>query len=301
MINKYVTKFAKYSQWIVLGAMLLGYFAYMILTPDLTIEEVVKDWQTWVHTVFVIYLNVTMVSVAYDTATESGTSTEEFNAANELNNKLIKLYNLKKAHFRTFVKNLNNHELQSLREEFMFMIGVEDYALMTKKQRRKYNKLRPIFHDIYGFNLPLYYEVAKNGKINYKASLSKNEGKKKRQVTKAFMGLVFSAMTINMSVQIESVGEAITSLIIIASGLLVTFLIIYTPQFNKFKKELPNKVMAKNVLMESFIEYEKGEVKLVELKEIKVEEVNNSVVDIADNRFDGIVDSDSPTTQDIQT
>ncbi len=300
-MNKYLDKLVKFSQWIVLAVMLVGYFAYMVLTPTVSIQQTLRDWQTWVHTAFVIYLNVTMVSVAYDTAVDNGTSTPEFELSNELNNKIIKLYNLKKTEFRKYIKALNEYELQSIRDEYTFLIGESDYFLMTKKQQKKYDKLKAIFHDIYGFNLPLYYEMSKNGKIKYKASLAKNEGKKTRQFTKAVMGLVFSAMTINMTVSVENVGDAITSLLIIASGLIVTFLMIYTPQFMKFKKELPNKVMAKNVLMESFMEYEKGEVKLVELKEIKVEEVNNSVVDIADNRFDGIVDSDSPTTQDIQT
>ena len=64
-------------------------------------------------------------------------------------------------------------------------------------------------------------------------------------------------MTVNMTVAVTNVGDAITSLLIIASGLIVTFLMVYTPQFMKFKKDLPNKVMAKNVLMESFMEYEK--------------------------------------------
>jgi len=300
-MSKYLDKLVKFSQWIVLAVMLVGYFAYMVLTPTVSIQQTLRDWQTWVHTAFVIYLNVTMVSVAYDTAVDNGTSTPEFELSNELNNKIIKLYNLKKTEFRKYIKALNEYELQSIRDEYTFLIGESDYFLMTKKQQKKYDKLKAIFHDIYGFNLPLYYEMSKNGKIKYKASLAKSEGKKTRQFTKAVMGLVFSAMTINMTVSVENVGDAITSLLIIASGLIVTFLMIYTPQFMKFKKELPNKVMAKNVLMESFMEYEKGEVKLVELKEIKVEEVNNSVVDIADNRFDGIVDSDSPTTQDIQT
>ena len=300
-MNKYFDKLVKFSQWIVLAVMLVGYFAYMVLKPTTSIQQTLQDWQTWVHTAFVIYLNVTMVSVAYDTAVDNGTSTPEFELSNELNNKIIKLYNLKKTEFRKYIKALNEYELQSIRDEYTFLIGKDDYSLMTKKQRKKYDKLKAIFHDIYGFNLPLYYEMSRNGKIQYKASLAKSEGKKARQVTKAVMGLVFSAMTVNMTVSVENVGDAITSLLIIASGLIVTFLMIYTPQFMKFKKELPNKVMAKNVLMESFMEYEKGEVKLVELKEIKVEEVNNSVVDIADNRFDDIVDSDSPTTQDIQT
>ena len=262
-MNKYLDKLVKFSQWIVLAVMLVGYFAYMVLTPTVSIQQTLRDWQTWVHTAFVIYLNVTMVSVAYDTAVDNGTSTPEFELSNELNNKIIKLYNLKKTEFRKYIKALNEYELQSIRDEYTFLIGVSDYFLMTKKQQKKYDKLKAIFHDIYGFNLPLYYEMSKNGKIKYKASLAKSEGKKTRQITKGIMGLVFSAMTVNMTVAVTNVGDAITSLLIIASGLIVTFLMVYTPQFMKFKKDLPNKVMAKNVLMESFTEYEKG---LIELK-----------------------------------
>ena len=76
--------------------------------------------------------------------------------------------------------------------------------------------------------------------------------RKPDRLPKELWALVFSAMTVNMTVAVTNVGDAITSLLIIASGLIVTFLMVYTPQFMKFKKDLPNKVMAKKRLNGKF-------------------------------------------------
>lgn len=255
---KYIDKITKHSQWIILGAMLLGYWSYLVLKPDASIEQTLQDWQTWVHTLFVVSLNVGMVSVALDTATDDGTSTKEFDLANKTNDLIIKEYNNFKEPFRVYVKDLNAHELKSMQEEYLFSLGDKELKELTKKERKTYDNLKPIHHNIFGFNLPLYYEITKNGQVNYKASIQKNEGKKRKQLAKAFMGLIFSAMTINMAFAYDNVGSAFISLFIIATGLAVTFFMLYVPHLNRFRKELPNKVMAKKTLLDSFKESRKA-------------------------------------------
>lgn len=263
MMTKYMDQLQRFGQWIVLGAMMLAYFAYLILTPSVSIQQTLMDWQTWVHTAFVISLNVGMVSISYDTATVHGTSLEEFIEANKLNNKIITTYNNNKDAFREYVKSLNTHERLTLQEDFLYAIGNKSFEEMTWRQKWRFRRLKPIYHDIFGYNLPLYYEATKDGRVDYKASIAQNEGKRKRQLTKGFMGIIFSAMTVNMTVTFDNIGSALFSLFIIAAGLLITFVMIYVPHLNRFKRTLPNKVLAKATLLNGFLKYIKGEMILI--------------------------------------
>ena len=295
---KWLDKVTKNSQWYVMGAMLIGYLSFLVLTPSASLEKTVMNWQTWVHTLFVMYLQVSAVSLAFDKGTQDGINLREFELADELNNDIIKKYNNNKEPYRKYIKDLNTHELNNIREEYLFSVGDKTYEELTRKQKKAYNNLKPIYHDIYGFNLPLFYEVTKNGKIGYKASVGKNEGKRKKQFTKGFMGIVFSAMSINMAFSVDSLGSALLSLGIIMSGLIVTFIMIYAPQLSKFKSDLPKKVMSKKTLMDSFEEYQQGKVKLnVEVKEevIKVEEI----IEEKEQEDDQLKNYESPTLEFI--
>lgn len=261
-----------YAAWIILGSLLVAYLAFRVLNPELTIEETLKDFYAWLHLVFVVISNVIMVAIAYDTATQKGTESDEFEKGDQLNNSLIKEYNKNPGAFREFVFNLNEHERETLREEFLFSKGVKNYEELDEKSKKEWTKLRPIYHNIIGFNLPLYYESDKNGEVNYKASERKNKGKYKQMIIKGAGGVVFGLMTVNVIINLKDVGGAFISLAIIIANLLVTFLMIFGPRFHKFSNELPKKVLHKNALWQSFQE------KADELKKkySKIEEVKTS-------------------------
>jgi len=268
---KWMDKIYRNSIWILISVLLVGYFFYQTMSFMGSIGVVVRDWRTWVHVSFVIYLNVTMVSGAYDTGNNTGLSSDEFEKADQLNNEIIKQANNEMESFRLFVKKLNEHELQSIREDYLFSIGDKKMDELTEDELKAFNKLKPIQHNIYGFNLPLYYEITRDGKVEYKASIKKNEGKRSAQIKRAFIGFIFAAMTINVVFSWGNVGGALISVLVIASGLFATFLLIFFPQVWKFKFELPKKVMRKNTLWSSYVSYKQGTHKLKDLT-IKVDE-----------------------------
>lgn len=261
--------------WIVLVSLLVAYFAFRVLSPELTFGEIVKDFYAWLHMIFVVISNVLMVGGSYDTATQKGTESEEFNAGDVLNNTLVKEYNKNPEAFREFIANLNEHERETLRQEFLFSKGVKTYEELDKKGKKEWKKLRPIYHNIIGFNLPLYYEAARNGEVSYKASEQKNKGKYKQMTMKGIAGIVFGLMTVNIFLNFKDVGGAIVSLFIIIGNLTVTFLLTFSPRYHKFRNELPKKVLHKNALWQSFKE------KADELKALypKVDEAHKSVVE----------------------
>ncbi len=270
-MTKWMDKVYKNSVWILITVLLVGYFFYRTMTFQGSIEQVLNDWRTWVHVLFVIILQVEMVSGAFDIGNNTGLGSAEFELSDKLNNKLITSVNNEMQDFRTYIKKLNAHELVSIREDYLFSIGDKSVEEMTPKELKHYNKLKPIQHDIYGFNLPLYYEMSKNGHIEYKASVKKNEGKRWKQVQRAFTGLVFAAMTVNVVFGWGNVGDALVSVLIIASGLIATFMLIFFPQVWKFRVELPKKVMRKNTLYNSYIEFKQGTHKLKEIKQFNDE------------------------------
>jgi len=272
-MTKFMDGLYKYFTWLVLALSMLAYFAYQILDFQGSIEKTLLDWRTWLHVAFVIYLNVTMVDGAFDSGTYTGISTQEFNLADKLNNQIITSVNNEMGDFRDYVKALNHHELQNLRDDFLFKVGDKKVEELTKKELKQYNNLKPIRHDIYGFNLPLYYEISKNGQVRYQASVKKNEGKKRKKIGKLFTGILFAGMTLNVVFSVGNVGNAFISLLIIGVGLILTYLLTFFPQVFKFKNDLPKKVILKKTLYDSYTAYKNGTHKLKDLEEVIEEQI----------------------------
>lgn len=270
-MTKFLNNIYKYFVWIIIAISMVAYLAYYVLDFEGNIEKTVLDWRTWVHTLFVIWLQVMVLSGAYDSGVSTGINSDEFELADKLNNKIITSVNNEMEDFRKFVKKLNEHELQNIREDYLFKIGDKKIEELTKKERKKYNKLKAIRHDIYGFNLPLYYELSKNGTVKYQASIKKNQGKFMKQFKKIFTGILFAGMTINVAFSVGKLGSALTSLLVISSGLIMTFLSTFFPQLYKFKVELPKKVILKKTLYDSYVDFKNGThvLKKLELGEAK--------------------------------
>lgn len=275
-MSKFIDKIYKNSVWFVIILSLIAYFAYRVMSFNGDIGTTLTDYQTYVQLLFVIFLNINMVSAALDSATNQGINCDEFDLADKLNNKLIESVNNEMTDFREYIKKLNHHELLNIQEDYLFKVGDKKVEDLTDKELKAYNNLKPLRHNIYGFNLPLYYELSKNHEIKYSASIKVNQGKRKKQIKKIFTGALFGGMTINMMFAVENVGAAFTSLLIIMVGLALTYIMTFVPQLFKFKVALPKKVILKNTLYNGYVSYKNGTHKLKELK--KDEETNNITV-----------------------
>ena len=258
-MTKFMDTIYRHSVWILISVLLIGYFVYRTTSFEGSLEAVINDWRTWVHLIFVVFLNVTMVSGAYDIGNNIGLTSDEFELSEELNNKIITSCNNEMEGFREYIKALNDNELKSIQADYLFSIGDKKVDDLTPKELKRYNKLKPIQHNIYGFNLPLYYEISRNGKIEYKASIKKNEGKLWKQIQRAFVGVLFGAMTVNLVFSAENLGDAFASLMVIATGLIATFILVFFPQVFKFKYEIPKKVLRKHTLYNSYTKFKSGE------------------------------------------
>lgn len=273
--NKLLDKLYRNLTWLIVLMSIIGYLAYRTFQMDGNIESVLTDPNTWLNMGFVIWLNLNVQSGAINSGISAGVDSEEFKAADEINNKIIKSVNNEMAEFRKYVKTLNYNERIRLEEDLLYKYGVDDKSELNRKQLREFNKLKPIRHDIGGFSLPLYYELTKNGEINYASSFNKNKGIWTRRLGKVLSGVLFGAISVNIAFNVSGLGEAMMSVIVISAGLIITYLASFMPPMFRLKFAIPKGVILKHTLYSSYIDWRNGTHKLKDIpivEEVKVVE-----------------------------
>lgn len=256
--SKLLDNLYKNLTWLIVLMSIIGYLAYRTVQMDGDIQSVANDPNTWLNIAFVIWLNLNVQSGAINSGITAGVDSEEFKAADEVNNKIIKSVNNEMVEFRKYVKTLNYNEMIRVQENFLYKYGVDDVSELNKKQLRKFKKLKPIRHDISGFNLPLYYELTKNGEIKYESSFNKNKGMLRKRAGKVLTGILFGALSVNIAFNIDGLGEAMMSVIVISTNLIITYLLSFMPPMFRLKFVIPKGVILKHTLYSGYIEYKKG-------------------------------------------
>lgn len=279
MMSKLLDSLYKYIVWLVVGVSIIAYLAYRTIKLDGTIQEMAASPDTWINVAFSIWLHLNILQGGTDSAVTSGLQSQEFSIADTLNNKIIRVINNEMTPFREYVKALNYNERAKLEDDFLFKNGVTSYDELTPKQQKKFKKLKPISHDIYGYNLPLFYELTREGKLSYKANYVKNKGVWGRRATKIITGVLFGGLTINIVFNISGIGEALISVLIMSAGLILTFLMSFIKPYFKLRYEIPKIVIMKSVLYNGYVDYKNGVTKLIELNEIKPVEPKKAEVE----------------------
>ena len=256
--SKLLDNLYKNLSWLIVLMSIIGYLAYRTFQMEGDIQSVANDPNTWLNIAFVIWLNLNVQSGAINSGITAGVDSEEFKAADEINNKIIKSVYNEMVEFRKYVKTLNYNEMIRVQENFLYKYGVDDVSELNKKQLRKFKKLKPIRHDISGFNLPLYYELTKNGEIKYESSFNKNKGMLRKRAGKVLTGILFGALSVNIAFNIDGLGEAMMSVIVISTNLIITYLLSFMPPMFRLKFVIPKGVILKHTLYSGYIEYKKG-------------------------------------------
>ena len=256
--SKLLDNLYKNLTWLIVLMSIIGYLAYRTFRMEGDIQSVANDPNTWLNIAFVIWLNLNVQSGAINSGITAGVDSEEFKAADEVNNKIIKSVNNEMVEFRKYVKTLNYNEMIRAQENFLYKYGVDDVSELNKKQLRKFKRLKPIRHDISGFNLPLYYELTKNGEIKYESSFNKNKGIWRKRAGKVLTGILFGALSVSIVFNIDGLGEAMMSVIVISTNLIITYLLSFMPPMFRLKFVIPKGVILKHTLYSGYIEYKKG-------------------------------------------
>lgn len=258
MTSKLLDKLYKYAVWVVVIASILAYLAYRTIQFDGDIQSVVTSADTWINIAFSVWLHLNILQGGTDSAVTSGLNSPEFQTADTLNNKIIRVINNEMKPFREYVKALNDNERAKLEEDFLFKYGVLSFDELTDKQKKKFKKLKPIVHDIYGYNLPLYYELTKDGKLSYKADYVKGKGLWGRRIGKTITAILFGIITVNIVFNVSGFGEALISVVIMSMGILITFLMSFMQPYFKLRYDTPKKVIMKANLYNGYVDYKNG-------------------------------------------
>lgn len=264
--------------WIVLVLMLGAYLFFQMIEFKGEIGTVLTSVGGILHLVFVIFLQNLTVSIARDSSVNNGIIDDRFIKANELNNKYIKKYNKNKKRFRLYVRALNIELKKTMQEDFLFSKDVERAEELSKRDLRKYNRLKPLQHDISGFGLPLLYSVSRNKKIRYDAGYDPEKNKIIAMIKKTLTGLMYGMMTVNVAINITNFGAAMISVAVITFGLVITYLFNMIPPYNKLTRVIPYQVLDKVTLFDSF-ELE-GEKLIKKYKELEVVELDKEEVEL---------------------
>lgn len=256
--SKLLDNLYKNLTWLIVLMSIIGYLAYRTFQMKGDIQSVANDPNTWLNIAFVIWLNLNVQTGAINSGISAGVDSEEFKAADEVNNKIIKSVNNEMVEFRKYVKTLNYNEMIRVQENFLYKYGVDDVSELNKKQLRKFKRLKSIRHDISGFNLPLYYELTKNGEIKYESTFNKNKGIWRKRAGKVLTGILFGALSVNIVFNIDGLGEAMMSVIVISTNLIITYLLSFMPPMFRLKFAIPKGVILKHTLYSGYIEYKKG-------------------------------------------
>ena len=253
--SKLLDKVYKHISWIIILISILGYLAYRTLRVEGSLELILTDLNTWLNIFFVIWLNLNIQNGAINSGISAGIESQEFKLADELNNKIIKSVNNELKDFRQYVRQLNKEAKTQVEDDYLFKCGVDTFDELTDKQKKKFNKLKPIRHDISGFNLPLFYDLTHNGAIKYESTFNKQKGIWQKRVRKVFNGILFGVISGNVAFNVAGLGEALLSVVVISSGLLLTFLLSFLPPLVKLKFFIPKGVLLKQTLYKSYVEH----------------------------------------------
>ena len=93
--NKLLDKLYRNLTWLIVLMSIIGYLAYRTFQMDGDIQSVASNPNTWLNIAFVIWLNLNVQNGAINSGISAGIDSEEFRAADEVNNKILKVLTMK--------------------------------------------------------------------------------------------------------------------------------------------------------------------------------------------------------------
>ena len=261
------------SMIILVFSILAFYFFHFLEMPDGELAFGIRDW---LHLIFTSWLGIVTVNTFRDKGTRDGLNSEAFKLANDLNAEINKRYTSDVDGMRAFIDRMNEHEKAITYENFFDKIRLErrlnyDVKLtaddLTKKELKRYYKLKPIYYSLEGFNLPIIHEVSHDKRVNYNVVYDVTKNKKRAMLTKALTGLLLGAVTVNVVWSGSDGLGALIKLAIVLCGLSITAFFNWVRPLHELSEVKPKQVLNKKAIQDSYYEYKTGKLVLKEINE----------------------------------
>lgn len=246
-------KLQKWYSWIVILLIIVVHFFFLAgAFGDFNIQNIITDPYAIIHLVFTTASSVIMTGVGADKGIERGLETPEFQKADKLNNETnLKIQPHRRA-FNLYIRTLNQESKEEVQENFLMEHGVLSERELTKKQLKKFKKLKYVKYDTSNAILPLFYEQTRGNKVKIEATFDPKAHKRKGMIKKAFLGVLTSALTVDLIFNFKNFGDAFATILMVVSSLILVYTLHLMPPIYKLKQELPNKVINKFTLWQGF-------------------------------------------------
>ena len=222
-------KIYKNIHWIILSVSLVAYLFLKTLQADGNIQLLLRDWRTYIDIIFSVYITFITISIGSDKGLADGLESDLFKKANEANNEIIKPA---KNQIKELIKYVTRliEEKELVQTEFLGALG-KNYEELTRRERRKYHKLKYIKYSINGFTLPVYVEFNnKNNVVDTNVAYNHNLGKSQKMLFKTIQAVIVSTVVVGVKFAFENLGDAFFSLLVIGAGAMVSMLFaLYRP------------------------------------------------------------------------
>ena len=237
-----IDKFTDWMNYIILISTLVVYFLFQSLRFDKGMLELITDYKNLISTLFVVVIQVITAGLGRDKGIENSLIDEGFIKADKINNEIIADINDNFENTLDYIDYRNDLEVKMVRQDYIRSLEKRTFDDLTKREVKKYNKLKPKRWTSKGISLPLYYEHT-NGKVySFDTSFDANANKIRGMIKKALTGLLFAFMTFEVVFVWKNAGQAMSSTIILAGGMAITYILNYLNPFNKLTKRLPKQV-----------------------------------------------------------
>lgn len=246
-------KIYKNIQWLILSVSLVAYLFLKTLQADGNIQLLLRDWRTYIDIIFSVYITFITISIGADKGLADGLESDLFKKANEANNEIIKPAKNQIKELIKYVDETNRSEKELVQTEFLGALG-KNYEELTRRERRKYHKLKYIKYSINGFTLPVYVEFNnKNNVVDTNVAYNHNLGKSQKMLFKTIQAVIVSTIVVGVKFAFENLGDAFFSLLVIGAGAMVSMLFALYRPYIYLTKKVPAKVDVKQTIWDGFL------------------------------------------------
>lgn len=249
--------------YLILTGFIVAYFVFQALEFEKPILDLLQDYRSIVHLIFVVVANVIAASIASDHGLDYSLTNVDFINADKLNNEMIKDFNNNFDKLLDYVEYLNDKELLIVQRDFYISVGKRLGDKLTNKEQKQFVKLIPNTYSVKGINLPLFYETSRGGIVSHITTFDVKGNKFWNTIKKALFGLIFGSMTLQVVFKTKNLGQAFYSTLILTSGIVVTYFIQFIKPVRILTKELPKKVDNKKTFYDGYKEWTPTKLSLI--------------------------------------
>lgn len=237
-------KLYEVGKYAILVLIVILSFFIQAIRMDKPIIEYFYDWQNIVYSILNAFAGIAAMIMGSTTGIDYSLAHPDFIEAEKKNKEAVKYFNDNSEKVLKVIYEKNKMEKKLVQQDFLLSRGVTKEEELSKRDLKKFKKLK---HDKYttkGLTNSLYYTGSRGRTKNFDASY--NDGNTFfKSVRKVIKTLILPTVSINTAIRFTNIGDALKSSIILAITMAAIFLFEYITKVSVLLKVVPKKAAAK--------------------------------------------------------